>query len=182
MANRGQWILVLVIVTVLGGALVAGMTLSPSFAPVGPESRAPDFAVVDLASLDTVTLRDYKGEVILLNIWATWCIPCETEMPSIQRLHEELAPEGLRVIAISVDNAGPERVLEWVNERGLTFDILHDQAGNIERTYQTIGVPETFVIDRQGIIVKKVIGATEWDHPVQKALLRELLSGDAAQD
>jgi len=94
----------------------------------------------------------------------------------MQRLYDELSPLGFQVVAVSVDEGGPERVKEWIDERGLTFQVLHDQSGNIERTYQTIGVPETFIIDRDGVIVKKVIGATEWDHPTHTALLRELLS------
>ncbi len=96
-------------------------------------------------------------------------------MPSIQRLHEELGPDGLSVVAISVDESGPERVRAWVEERNLTFEVLHDRSGRIERVYQTTGVPETFVIDREGVIVKKIIGATEWDHPTQMNLLRRLL-------
>ena len=93
----------------------------------------------------------------------------------MQRLYDELGPQGLRVVAVSVDNADIEDVARWVEDRGFTFAILHDQAAEIERTYQTTGVPESFVIDREGIIVKKVIGAAEWDHPTQVALLRRLL-------
>lgn len=96
----------------------------------------------------------------------------------MQRLHEELGPEGLRIVAVSVDNAAPEKVWSWVQERELTFEILQDASGRIERIYQTTGVPESFVIDRHGVIVKKVIGATEWDHAGQQALFRRLLADD----
>ncbi len=112
---------------------------------------------------------------MLLNIWATWCRPCEEEMPSMQRLYEELAPRGLKVVAVSIDKASRDYVLQWVRERGLTFDILQDPAGRIERVYQTTGVPESFVIDSEGVIVKREIGAREWDHPTQVALFRRLL-------
>jgi peroxiredoxin len=176
MAQRGQWILVLVIIAVLGGALVAGMALTPTLGPVTHGSKAPKFTALHVASGDSVGLDAYEGKVILLNIWATWCIPCEAEMPSIQRLYDEFGPQGLEVVAVSVDDGDPARVKEWVDERGLTFQVLHDQSGDIERTYQTIGVPETFIIDRDGVIVKKVIGAVEWDHPTHTTLLRTLLS------
>jgi peroxiredoxin len=99
-------------------------------------------------------------------------------MPSIQRLYDELGSDGLRVVAISVDNADRERVREWIDERDFTFDVLHDQSARIEREYQTTGVPESFLINRDGIIVKKVIGAVEWDHPTQVALMRRLLGAD----
>ena len=176
MAQRGQWILVLVIIAALGTALVVGVALTPTLGAVAVGKDAPAFRGLDIATGDSVGLDSYAGDVVLLNVWATWCIPCEAEMPSIQRLYEELGPLGFQVVAISVDESGPERVKEWIDEREFTFEVLHDQSGQIERTYQTIGVPETFIIDRQGVIVKKVIGATEWDHPTQTTLLRELLS------
>ncbi len=178
MTQRGQWIFVLSIVGVLAGALVVGVALTPALQPVGVESSAPDFRAVDVLTGDTVGLDRYEHHVVLLNIWATWCTPCVTEMPSIQRLHDELAAQGLKVVAVSVDGADSETVRAWARERGLTFDILHDRTGRIERAYQTTGVPESFVIDRDGIIVKKVIGAAAWDHPTQVALMRRLLGVD----
>jgi peroxiredoxin len=167
--------MVLAILGVLGGVLVAGLALSPALQPVGIESDAPDFRAIRVSEGDTVSLAAYRGNVVLLNIWATWCTPCEAEMPSIQRLYQEFGPLGLRVVAVSVDEGSSESVRNWVDERQLTFEILQDQSGRIERVYQTTGVPETFVIDRDGKIVKKVIGATEWDHPTHKTLFRQLL-------
>jgi peroxiredoxin len=180
MTQRGQWIVVLAIVGLLVGGLVVGMALTPALQPVSVNSEAPDFRAVDVVTGDTVGIEGYRGEVMLINIWATWCLPCETEMPSIQRLHEKLAPAGLEVVAVSVDELGTETVRAWAEERDLSFRILHDQSGRIQREYQTTGVPETFVVDRHGVIVKKVIGATEWDHPVQEALIRRLLGGNDA--
>ncbi|NIM49437.1 MAG: redoxin domain-containing protein [Gemmatimonadales bacterium] len=175
MSQKGQWIIVLAIVGLLGGALIAGLALSPTLEPVGVGSKAPEFQAVDVATGDTVGLNQYQGEVVLLNIWATWCVPCEQEMPSMQRLHEELADSGLRIVAVSVDDGSREMVRSWTDERGLTFDILHDQSGRISRLYQTTGVPESFVIDTFGIIVEREIGWREWDHPAHKALFRRLL-------
>ncbi len=169
------------IVGLLVGGLVVGMVLAPALQPVSVGTDAPNFEAMDLATGDTLALDGYRGEVVLLNIWATWCVPCETEMPSIQRLHDEMGPEGLKVIAVSVDQVGSDDVRAWVEERGLTFPIMHDQSGRIQRTYQTTGVPETFVIDRHGVIIRRVIGAAEWDHPVQQALIRRLLGGNDDQ-
>jgi peroxiredoxin len=97
----------------------------------------------------------------------------------MERLYRELGPEGLRVVAVSVDVGAGEPVLQWARDRNLTFDIWHDPKGRVQRIYQTTGVPESFVIDRHGVIVKKVIGAAEWDHPAQKALFRRLLEEPA---
>jgi peroxiredoxin len=179
MANRGQWIPVVAIVVLLVAALVAGVALTPEVQHVGVGSAAPEFRAVDLRRGDTVGIEHYRGEVLLLNIWATWCAPCEEEMPSMQRLYDELSPHGLRVVAVSIDVGGGDKVLAWTEER-LTFDILHDPTGAIEQRYQTTGVPESFVIDQQGTIVKKVIGALEWDAPAQQTVFRELLGLDHA--
>lgn len=183
MTQRGQWIFVLAIVGILGGGLIAGLMITPSLQPVGVESEAPDFTAVDVISGDTVMFSDYRGQVVLLNVWATWCLPCVTEMPSMQRLYDELRDAGLRVVAVSVDAGASEDVREWTAARALTFDVLHDRSGRIERIYQTTGVPESFIIDRDGVIVKKVIGPAEWDHPTQIQLMRRLLgSPDAVEE
>jgi peroxiredoxin len=178
MASRGQWIAVGVVLGVIGFALGAALLLTPEITRIEPGTRAPDYRVFGVTSPDTVTIRDFRGEVVLLNVWATWCAPCEQEMPSMERLHQEMGPQGLRVVAVSVDQAPPETVRSWIEERSLTFTVLHDPSGRIQQVYQTTGVPESFVVDRDGVIVKKIIGATEWDHPAQKALFRRLLGAD----
>lgn len=156
-------------------AVVAARALVDDVRPVRPGSNAPDFTAVNLASGDTVSLRDYKGDIILLNIWATWCAPCEVEMPSMQRLHESLGPSGLKIVAVSVDDAESEFVAQWVEERGLTFDVLHDRRGAIAVDYQATGWPESFVIEKNGVIVKKIWGPKEWDDPVESEIFRRLL-------
>lgn len=180
-ASRGQWIAVGMIVAVLTAALVVGAALSPDLFPVAVGSDAPEFRAVHIETGDTVNLASYEGDVVLLNIWATWCAPCRQEMPSMERLYREMREDGLRVVAVSVDATGPDIVRQFADELDLTFDILHDRGQGIEATYQTTGLPESFVIDRHGVIVKKEIGAVEWDHPAQRALMRRLLSdGDSA--
>ncbi len=99
-------------------------------------------------------------------------------MPSIERLHQQLGPRGLKIVAVSVDYASSGHVRDWARERDLTFDILHDRAGQIEIDYQLTWVPETFVINRRGEIVKRLMGPVQWDDPVQSALLETLLDSD----
>jgi len=176
MTKRGQWFAVGAVLLAIGGLLGAGLALSGDLAPVSVGSEAPDFRAVDLATGDSAGLAEYQGEVVLLNIWATWCAPCEQEMPSMERLHQELGAQGIKVVAVSVDEGDAEGVRRWAAERQLSFRILQDRTRGIERIYQTTGVPESFVIDSHGVIVKKVIGAAEWDHPAQKALFRRLLA------
>lgn len=166
--------------TVLAG-LGIGLALSSDVGLVGPGSDAPDFYALDVRTGDTLQFRKaFARQVVLLNVWATWCPACEEEMPSMQRLYEQLGSEGLKVVAVSIDKGAPGFVLRWVEERDLTFDILQDLAGRIEQVYQTTGVPESFVIDRDGVIVKKEIGAVEWDRPARVALFRRLLELDVS--
>jgi len=181
--GRRQWIVVGVIVAAAAAALaVAMLTMGDQLVPIEAGARAPDFHAVEITDSPTGpakvrTLADYKGQVVLLNIWATWCNPCRAEMPSIERLHAELAPRGLRIVAVSIDNPGMEQpIREFVKELELHFEILYDAAGNIRTDYQTAGAPETFVIGRDGVIRKRVIGAADWNTAAQKTLLLQLLA------
>ena len=185
-SSRGQWIAVGIIMTLLVGALGVGMLLNEDIAQVTTGAEAPEFNAVNLATGDSVTLADYRGEIVLLNLWATWCGPCRWEMPSMERLYRELGPAGLKIVAVSVDQVSGEEVLDFANELGLTFDVLHDRSGQIEIDYQTTGLPETVILDRDGVIVHKSIGPVEWDDPVQRERFRRLLgiaeSDDSSTD
>ena len=176
MTRRQQWLVVGGIVLAGSGAAVvaAGRLAVPD--PVGLGFRAPDFQAKRLDDPTRVArLGDYDGSVVLLNVWATWCLPCREEMPSIERLYRELGPKGLRVVAVSVDDAGAEAdIREFVRELGLTLDVLHDPTGRILQTYQMIGVPETFLIDRGGVIRKKAFAA-DWYSEERRALVAGLL-------
>jgi len=178
MTIRQQWTFVGLIVLMLGGGLIAATRiLGDELFPVTVGSKAPDFKATTVDGVPaTKTIDSYKGDVVLLNIWATWCLPCRTEVPSIQALHDRFAARGLKVVAVSVDNPGTsDEIRKFRDQYGLTFEILHDESGNIKRDYQTTGVPETFVIGRDGVIRKKVIAAADWDSPANQALFAQLL-------
>jgi peroxiredoxin len=171
---------IVALVTVLSGLIWSNRA---QFAPLDVGSHAPDYRARSLDG-DTVSLSRFAGDVVVLNIWATWCPPCVVEMPALQRLHEELAGEGLRVVAVSVDApqgiVGPfgepgGNVREFAESLGLTFTVLHDPTGRIETRYQVNGLPTTFVIDRKGRIQSKVLGAREWDEPPLADQIRQLL-------
>ena len=109
-----------------------------------------------------VSLADFKGQVVLLNIWATWCGPCVEEMPSMQKLHQELKDEKFVILAVSIDESGAKVVLPFMEKHKLTFPALVDSAGTLKSLYQTTGVPESFIIDKKGNIVEEVIGPRDW--------------------
>lgn len=155
------------------------------YRPVTTGAPAPDFTVTNLEG-EPVRLSDHHGKVVLLNVWATWCGPCLEEMPSMQRLYESLEGEDFEILAVSIDAPLGQRdvfgrlggdLAEFAANLGLTFPILHNPSGDIQQTYQTTGVPESFVIGRDGIIYKKVAGGTQWDAAVNEELVRRLLAG-----
>lgn len=171
-----QWVLVGVLVAGLlaGGTLLTN--LGSSIKPVGVGERAPDFRAIDLATGDSVSFHDhYRGSVALVNIWATWCVPCRAEMPAMEQVYQDLAPRGFRIAAVSIDEGNPEDVREFGRELGLTFDLLHDRSTTVQQTYQTTGVPESFLVNRHGVIVKRLIGAHDWGSEVNRKLIERLL-------
>jgi peroxiredoxin len=140
----------------------------------------PDFAATDVETGTSLSLSGLEGQVVLVNIWATWCPPCETEMPSMERLYRELGPEGFSVVAVSVDQESTSLVRRWVEERGLSFTVLHDRDGRFEQSFRSVGVPESFLIDRDGRLVAREIGPRVWDSPEYGGMVRRLLEPNGA--
>jgi peroxiredoxin len=171
-----QWIFVgLVIAGVAAGATI--MTrVGSEVAPVEVGATAPEFRAVALARGASVSRpQRYRGQVTLVNIWATWCVPCRVEMPAMEHLYTALAPRGFAIAAVSIDEGPPEDVRKFGQELELSFDLLQDRTTRIQQLYQTTGVPESFLLDRHGVIVKRVIGAHDWNSPANRALVERLL-------
>jgi cytochrome c biogenesis protein CcmG, thiol:disulfide interchange protein DsbE len=175
-AMSKQWMLVGIVVA---GLLAGGTFLAKSGArmdQVAVGSAAPDFRAIDLATSDSVEFRErYRGSVTLVNIWATWCIPCRVEMPAMERVYQDLAPKGFRIAAVSIDEGNPDDVRKFGQELGLTFDLLHDRSTKVAQIYQTTGVPESFLVSRDGIIVRRLMGDHDWSSAVNRALIERLL-------
>jgi len=136
---------------------------------------APDFNLPDLDGT-MVRITDYKGKVVLLNIWATWCPPCVEEMPSMENLYKELNKDGFEILAISIDASGADTVRAFMKKHKLSFKTLVDPKGTIQRQYQTTGIPESIIIDKNGKIVEKIIGPRNWDSAEAIQYFRNLIS------
>lgn len=120
------------------------------FESLKSSEAAPDFELVGLDS-KTYHLSDFKGQVVLLNFWATWCGPCVLEMPSFERLYQSLKAKGLQVIAINMDAPGSDAAVKKFSESyGLNFTVLRDPNYLVADKYGVTGFPETFIIDREG--------------------------------
>ena len=122
---------------------------------------APNFNLPDLNG-NMVSLTDFKGKVVLLNVWATWCLPCVEEMPSMEKLYQKLKDEGLVILSVSIDEKGAEVVRPFMKNHKLSFPALTDAEGKTKTLYQITGVPESFIIDKDGSIVEKIIGPRDW--------------------
>jgi peroxiredoxin len=162
----------------LGGLLaVAALALVVSGQSHAPPLRtggiAPSFVLPDLEGRE-VGLGELRGKVVLVNFWATWCKPCEDEMPAMQRLHDALAPAGFELLAVSVDDT-EEPVREFQSRLGLRFPILMDPAKEVADSYQSFRFPESFLVDRDGTLVARYIGPRDWDAPAYVERIRRLI-------
>ena len=133
---------------------------------------APDF---DFALADQPTsVSAQQGRVVVMNFWASWCAPCVTEMPSLQRLHEKMAGRGVLVLGINLDDTEGE-FHQFMRDYRLSFPNYFDPQKHIAALYGTFRYPETYIIDRNGILAQKIIGPLEWDDPNIVAYLESLL-------
>jgi peroxiredoxin len=142
-------------------AVVIVVTGKSKFEPVDVGTEAIAF---ELPSTDgkSTKLSDFRGKVVFLNFWATWCKPCEAEMPSMQALYDSLPKDKFEIVAVSVDNESRDVVKKYTDNLGLTFTILHDKRGKVKEKYKTTGVPETFILDQNGIVAERVVGERNW--------------------
>ena len=159
--------IILIFLIIVGAGIIVLLQLKDSSFKLsgkpllGKGVTAPNFTLPDLGG-KMASLTDYKGKVVLLNIWATWCAPCVAEMPSMEKLYQELKNEDFEILAVSVDESGAEAVNPFMKKHKLDFPVLLDTKGDIKTLYQATGIPESFIIDKDGIIVEKIIGPRDW--------------------
>jgi peroxiredoxin len=123
---------------------------------------APSFKLRNIKG-NYVSLDSYHGEVVILNFWATWCAPCRIEMPSFEKLYRRYRSRGVAVLAVTLDKNSENSTKSFVDKYGLSFPILLDEKGEVERLYPSMTIPFTYIIDRQGRIVARVDGAKNWE-------------------
>ncbi len=163
----------LAVVVAVGFALLTAPEIPD---PLGRGSTAPGFSLSELTG-ERVSLAGLRGRVVLLNFWATWCKPCEEEMPAMQRLHQRFESEGLTLVAISMDE-GADVVRSFRERLGLTFPILMDPEREVAALYQAFRFPESLLVDRRGVVVERYVGAKPWDSPAYVERIRRLLARD----
>lgn len=181
----GGWIATALVTAALVALIALGWTQRSRFTSADVGARAPAFTLVDLEG-DSVSLEQYRGHVVLLNFWATWCPPCIHEMPSMERVWRDLRDRGFVVLGVSLDVSPGQPdaegrsqgiVREYVDELQVTFPILLDPAGRVEAVYNVTGLPTSYVIGPDGRIEGRVVGSREWDSEEYRARFEELLGG-----
>ncbi|MFZ4859525.1 MAG: TlpA disulfide reductase family protein [Desulfuromonadaceae bacterium] len=139
------------------------------------KNPAPDVSVVSIADGSTLKLSDLKGKVVLLNFWATWCPPCREEMPSMMKLNKFMAGKPFQLVTISIDEGGKPDIDAFFKESGFFLPTYLDASGTSSKSYGVTGVPESFIIDKQGVLAKKIIGGFAWDSPEAVSFIEGLM-------
>ena len=138
------------------------------------ELPAPNFTLQN-SNGNSVSLSDFKGKAVLLNFWATWCVPCKKELPSMQRLYEDLKLDGFEIVAISIDRDKKERVHQYIEEYSLTFPVLLDPSQKVRKDYFILGLPTSYLIGKDGKLKGFISGAREWDSVAAKQMFHTLI-------
>jgi cytochrome c biogenesis protein CcmG/thiol:disulfide interchange protein DsbE len=169
-----------VTVVLVAGLILVAMFLvvwmqSAKYEPLTVGKAAPDFQLPDLNDKE-VRLSDYRGKVVFLNFWATWCKPCREEMPSMEVLYKNFEKDGLVILAVSIDRVTTKKEIPpFVKSLNLTFPVLVDSWGQTDKRYKLMGVPETYIIDREGTLREKVIGPRDWTRLDNLQILTQLI-------
>lgn len=181
MKNSKTCFLIPLLAMLIGGSVVtyshsAFLSAAPVLrTAVALGGQAPGFRLKDLSG-DTITLERYRGVVVMVNFWATWCGPCRVEMPAMESLYKMFPRKDFEILAVSTDAQGAVVTRPFRQELGLSFPILHDPDFQIARLYGAhLGLPVTFLLDRQGVIRHRIPGALDWQAPQAVELVARLI-------
>ncbi len=156
-------------------ALSAGKN-EQTLTPLPDLSQAPGFKLVDIDGT-THRLADYRGKVVIVNFWATWCPPCREEMPSMQRAWNELRKEDIAMLAVNVGE-DEEIIFQFTANYPVEFPLLMDLDSKVVQSWPVVGLPTTFVVDTKGRLAYRAIGGRAWDDPKLLQTVRALKTSD----
>lgn len=154
--------------------------LTHRFTPLGSPVAAPDFSLEDMDG-EHYAFDDYRGKVVMVNFWATWCPPCRREIPSMEALHQAFKDESFTILAINQWES-PDHVFAYMGQLDVfpNFPILFDRDSSVSQAFGVKGLPTTILIDKQGRIVYQAVGGRDFNHPEVKAIVGELLAAPVA--
>jgi len=161
---------------------LAGLNKGP-MVPLVIRPKPLDLPAFTFAGADgePESLADFSGKIVLLNIWATWCVPCREEMPALDKLETKLGGKDFEVVAVNVDKGGSEKAATFLKETGATQLALYtDPSGKLFSTLKTVGMPTTLIIDRQGKEIARLAGPTDWASAEAIAVIEAAIAADSA--
>ena len=162
----------------LSAVVAAGEELSHTFASIDPPRSVPDFVLPDMDG-EPHSLQDYRGKVVLVNFWATWCPPCRREMPALEALYTRLADQPFAVLAIN-QWEDADHVFAYMGDLNVfpSFPILFDPESKVSADFGVKGLPTSFLLDKQGRVVFRAVGGRAFDHPEVEQIIRGLLAAE----
>jgi cytochrome c biogenesis protein CcmG, thiol:disulfide interchange protein DsbE len=163
-----------VLIVILGGTLYFALRQRQA-RPLAVGDRAPNFSVPAFPS-GSLDLKSYQGQIVVLNLWATWCPPCVEETPSLVQFAEKMRDHGVVVLSISVDE-DQKALQDFIQKNQIGYPVGRDPDRSLSARYGTFQFPETYILDRQGKVADKVIGAIDWDDPRIQKFVQELARG-----
>jgi peroxiredoxin len=172
--KKNALIIVIAVLAVVGALFLFGQNGGQRVRIVQEGDRAPEF---QLPSLDgrTVNLSSYRGKVVMVHFWATWCPPCVEEIPTLERLHRAYFGRDLEILAVSVDEGGAGAVGQFMQKNRFALPVLLNSDQSVSRAYGTFKFPETYLVDREGVVRRKIIGAADWMSPAAQQVIQAML-------
>ena len=167
--------------TVTGTGPLAGLNKG-LMAPLLIRPKPLDLPVIAFADKDgrPIGLADFAGKIVLLNIWATWCVPCREEMPALDQLETRLGGKDFQVVAVNIDKGGPDKAAAFLKETGATHLTLYtDPTGKLFSTVKTVGMPTTLIVDRNGKEIARLVGPADWASPEAIAVIEAAIAAPA---
>jgi thiol-disulfide isomerase/thioredoxin len=149
-------------------------SLVPKLQALKERDTAPDFTLSD-PNGRKVSIKDFRGKVVFLNFWATWCESCRDEMPSMERLYREFKGQGLEIVAVNVKEKQPQ-AMAFYKKLLLSYPVLLDAEGEVGQLYGAFGLPVTYLIDRKGIVLARLWGPADWYSPGARKLIGSLVA------
>ncbi len=169
-------VVILSLVLLVGGC-DSSVSQPPSVARGGLiGQQAPELTLTDMQG-QPVSLAQFRGQVVILNFWATWCPPCREEMPSMERLYQDNRDKGLVMLAVNVEANGQQAVSQFLQRHPYSFPVLLDNEATAQKAYGVFRFPESFIIDRNGVVVEKIVGGRNWLSGPTFKLVDFLLNG-----
>jgi len=172
--KKASLLVIIVVLAVIGFLFFYGQNSGQRVKIIREGDRAPEFSLLSLDG-KTASLSSYRGKVVMVHFWATWCPPCVEELPTLERLYRSYAGRDLDILAVSVDEGGAGAVGQFMQKNRFALPVLLNPDQSVARQYGTFKFPETYLIDREGIVRRKVIGAADWMSPEAQKVIQTML-------